>query len=74
LDDDNDNEDCKFNKVMMGLKDGLVGDEEPSFEEDVEELAGDVEASDTATVEDIILQAQLNCCPQELSRNDSIFG
>lgn len=74
LDDDDDNEDRKFEEAMMGLEDGLVGDEEPSFEEDMEELAGDVEASDAAALEDIISQAQLDCRLQELSKNDSILG
>jgi hypothetical protein len=59
---------------MKGLEDGLVGDEEPVIEEDAEELAGDVEASDAAVVEDIISEAQLNSRLEELSKEESLLG
>jgi hypothetical protein len=74
LDDSDDDEDREFEEAMVGLEDGLVGDEEPGIEEDSEEVAGDVEASDAAAVEGIISQAQLNSRLQELSKGDSLLG
>jgi hypothetical protein len=74
LDDSDDDEDREFDEAMGGLEDGLVGDEEPDIEEDSEEVAGDVEASDAAAVEGIISQAQLNNRLQRLSKDDSLLG
>jgi hypothetical protein len=74
MDDSDDDEDREFEEAMVGLEDGLVGDEEPGIEEDSEEVAGDVEASDAAAVEDIISQAQLTSRLQELSKDDLLLG
>jgi hypothetical protein len=74
LDDSDDDEDREFEEVMGGLEDGLVGDEELGIEEDSEEVASDVEASDAAAVKGIISQAQLNNHLQELSKYDSLLG
>jgi hypothetical protein len=59
---------------MKGLEDGLVGDEEPVIKEDGEEVACNVEASDAAAIEDIILQAQLLVRLEELSKDDLLLG
>jgi hypothetical protein len=60
--------------MMRGLEDGLVGDEDPVIEEDAEEVAGDVQASDDAVVEDIISEAQLDNRLEELSKEESLLG
>jgi hypothetical protein len=69
-----DEEDHEFEEVMRDLEDGLVGDEEPVIEEDAEEVAGDVEASDSAVVEDIISESQLNGRLEGLSKAESLLG
>jgi hypothetical protein len=69
-----DEEDREFEEAMRDLEDGLVGDEEPVIEEDAEEVAGDVEASDAAVVKDIVSEAQLDGRLENLSKEESLLG
>ena len=57
---DSDTLDVDEDEMFATLEDGAVGDEEPGLEEDSEEIAGDVAASDQAMIDDIIEEVELD--------------